>query len=65
MAPWRMAFVTNKSDSNNHSKLKTCTYEFEKSFHENCKHKKCQHEILKTYISKCDTIKKQNVFHKN
>jgi ribosomal protein S20 len=65
MPLWQMALVTNKSGSSNHSKLKTCTYELEKSYHENCKHKKCQHEILETYISKCDTIKEQNVFHWN
>ncbi len=60
-----MALVTYKGGSSNHSKLKTCTYDLEKSYHENCKHEKCPQEIQKTYINKCDTIKEQNVFHRN
>jgi hypothetical protein len=47
MPPWQMTLITNKNGNNNHSKLKNCTYEFEKSYHENSKHKKCQHEISK------------------
>jgi hypothetical protein len=51
----KMALVTNKNT--NHLKLKTCTYGFEKKYLKFYKHNKCYHEVLKTYISKFDTMK--------